>query len=78
MTRMSTVRLQIAERARKHKGEALYSLYPLVDEELLMESYFKLNKQSSSGVDGEKWQEYGINAHERVPELIENFRSGKY
>ena len=75
---MSTVRLQIAERARKHKGESLYSLYHLIDEQLLMESYFTLNKKSSSGVDGERWKDYGINAHERIPELLQGFKSGKY
>jgi len=57
MTRMSTVRLQITERAGKHKGEALVSLHQFVTEELLMESYNSLNKNSSAGVDGENWYE---------------------
>jgi RNA-directed DNA polymerase len=78
MTRMSTVRLQIAERAGKHKGEALVSLNQFITEELLMESYKTLNKNSSAGVDGENWYEYGINARERIPELMRRFKAGEY
>lgn len=78
MSKMSTVQLQIAERARKHKDEALNSLYHLIDEELLTESYKRLNKNSSSGVDGKSWYEYGNTARERIPELLQRFQSGKY
>lgn len=78
MSKMSTVQLQIAERARKHKDEALNSLYHLIDEELLTESYKKLNKNSSSGVDGRSWYEYGNTARERIPELLQRFQSGRY
>jgi hypothetical protein len=51
---MSTLELQIAERAIKHKGEALYSLNQFIDEALLERCYRHLNKNSSSGVDGGK------------------------
>lgn len=78
MTNVSTVRLQITERARKHKGEALFSLYQNITVGLLMESYKTLNKNSSAGVDGENWYEYGINAHERIPELLRRFKTGEY
>jgi len=78
MTKMSTVRLQIAERARKHKGEALFSLHQFITEGLLMESYKTLNKQSSAGVNGENWYEYGIEAQERIPELMRRFKAGEY
>lgn len=78
MTKMSTVQLQIAERARKHKDEALNSLYHLIDEELLKESFWKLNKNSSKGVDGENWYDYVNKVRERIPELLQEFRSGRY
>ena len=55
MKTMSTVELQIAERARKFKGEALHSLYPFIDATMLQESYKRLNKQSAKGVDGKTW-----------------------
>jgi RNA-directed DNA polymerase len=56
---MSTVERQIADRARKFKGEALYSLYSFIDGQLLQESYEQLNKQSAKGVDGKTWDGYG-------------------
>lgn len=78
MTKMSTVQLQIAERARKYKDEALNSLYHLIDEELLLECYHTLNKSGSSGVDKTSWYEYGNLIHKRIPELLQEFQSGMY
>ncbi|GGF43988.1 hypothetical protein [Echinicola rosea] len=48
---MSTHKLQIADRASKHKGEALTNLHQYIDVELLTSSYRQLNKTSSVGVD---------------------------
>jgi group II intron reverse transcriptase/maturase len=78
MKKMSTGELQIAERARKHKGEALHSLHHFIDEAMLAESYRQLNKNSSAGVDGENWYEYGIDATVRIPELLRKFKAGEY
>jgi group II intron reverse transcriptase/maturase len=76
--KMSTVELQIAERARKYKGEALHSLYPFIDATMLQESYEKLNKRSAKGVDGKTWQQYGLEFPERRDRLLEEFRTGRY
>src|SRR6056297_1012031 len=78
MSKVSTVELQIAERARNHKGEALHSLHHFIDDALLEESYKQLNKNSSAGVDGENWYEFGILAKERIPELLSKFKAGEY
>ena len=78
MKKMSTVELQIAERARKHKGEALHSLYPFIDATMLQESYKQLNKRSAKGVDGKTWQQYGLEFPERRDRLLEEFRTGRY
>jgi len=78
MKKMSTVELQIAERARKHKGEALHSLYPFIDATMLQESYKQLNKQSAKGVDGKTWQQYGLEFPERCEHLLREFRTGRY
>jgi group II intron reverse transcriptase/maturase len=78
MKEMSTKELQIAERARKHKQEALTNLHQFIDEKMLCESYRNLNKKSSSGVDGKRWQDYSPEAEERIPELLVEFKSGKY
>jgi RNA-directed DNA polymerase len=75
---MSTLELQIAERAIKHKGEALHSLNQFIDEALLGRCYKHLNKNSSSGVDGENWYEFGIESQVRIPELLRKFKTGEY
>ncbi|MBL7113496.1 MAG: group II intron reverse transcriptase/maturase [Bacteroidales bacterium] len=78
MKRMSTVELQIAERARKFKGEALHSLYNFIDAPLLQESYDQLNKKSAGGIDGKTWLQYGLEFPERRNSLLEEFKSGRY
>ena len=75
---MSTVELQITERARKHKQEALTNLSQFIDEKLLRESYRSLNKNSSPGVDGKYWHNYSLESQFRIPELLTEFKSGKY
>jgi RNA-directed DNA polymerase len=75
---MSTDELQIAERARRHNEEALHSLNRFIDEALLGRCYKHLNKNSSSGVDGENWYEFGIEAQVHIPELLRQFKTGEY
>lgn len=75
---MSTKELQIAERSRKHKQEGLTNLHQFIDEEMLEESYRSLNKTSSPGVDGKDWHNYGVESENRIPELLVEFKSGKY
>lgn len=75
---MSTVELQIAERARKFKGEALYNFHRFIDASLLKECYERLNKKSAGGIDGKTWQQYGLEFPERRESLLDEFRSGRY
>ena len=75
---MSTVELQIAERARKFKGEALHNLHHFIDAPMMQESYKKLNKKSAVGIDGKTWQQYGLEFPERCESLLEEFKSGRY
>lgn len=78
MEEMSTGELQIAERARKFKHEALTNLQQFIDEKLLQKSYQSLNKDSSPGIDGKYWHNYSQEAQFRIPELLGEFKSGKY
>jgi RNA-directed DNA polymerase len=78
MRNMSTVELQIAERARKFKGEALHNLHHFIDATLLQESYERLNKGSAGGIDGKTWQEYGKEFPDRRESLLDEFKSGRY
>lgn len=75
---MSTVELQIAERARKYKGEALHNLHHYIDVSMLQEVYGNLNKRSASGVDKVSWEEYGESLTERIKSLEADFKSGTY
>lgn len=75
---MSTKELQIAERARKYKQEALTNLQQFIDIRMLEDSFQNLNKKSSSGIDGEVWSGYKEHAEDRIPELLSEFKSGKY
>lgn len=75
---MSTEELQIAERARKHKQIALTNVSQFIDESMLKNCYFGLNKNSSPGVDGKYWHNYSLESHLRLPELLTEFKSGKY
>ncbi|HUX57334.1 MAG TPA: hypothetical protein VMV77_10195 [Bacteroidales bacterium] len=75
---MSTGKLQITERARKHKGEALHSLHHFIDNALLEECYRQKNKNSEAGVDGENWYEFDKEATVRIPELVRKFKTGEY
>ena len=78
MKRMSTVELQIAERARKFNREALHNLHHFIDAPLLQESYEKLNKKSAEGIDGKTWQQYGLEFPDRCESLLGEFKSGRY
>ncbi len=75
---MSTVELQIVERARNHPQEALTNLSQFINENMLASSYRSLNKNSSPGVDGIYWYDYSIESQFRFPALLTAFKSGKY
>jgi len=75
---MLTKELQIAERSKKYKREALTNLHQFIDEEMLQKSYQSLNKKSSPGVDGKYWHNYSLESGFRIPELLVEFKSGKY
>jgi group II intron reverse transcriptase/maturase len=76
--RMLTKEFQIAERARKFKGEGLSNLHQFIDEGMLRWSYLSLNKYSSPGVDGKYWGNYSLEYPFRIPELLSEFKSGRY
>ena len=76
---MSTQELQIAERAEKNRNEPLTNLSQFITEGMLHNIYRnKLNKNSSFGVDGKYWHNYSLEAQIRIPELLSEFKSGKY
>ena len=78
MSKMSTNELQIAERARKYKHEALTNLNQFITVDMLQSCYHSLNKNSSPGVDGKYWHNYSLESNFRLPELLAEFKRGEY
>lgn len=78
MKEMSTNELQIAERARKHKHEALTNLNQFITVDMLKSSYHSLNKNSCPGVDDKYWHNYSLESNFRLPELLTEFKRGEY
>ena len=78
MKQMLTEELQIADVAKKFPQEGLTNLHQFIDEKFLRESYKSLNKNSSPGVDGQYWHNYGLEAQYMMTDLLHRFKSGKY
>ena len=75
---MSTVELQIAERASRHPDEPLTNLHSFIDEAMLHACFQALNKKGAAGVDGQTWTEYNEVRDERIPQLCAEFKQGSY
>jgi RNA-directed DNA polymerase len=75
---MSTISMQIAERAKKHPKEPLTNLNQFIDSGMLHRNFERMNKKSASGVDEQTWHEYDTQREERIPELLTAFKSGSY
>lgn len=78
MRTMSTVELQIAERARANPDEPLTNLHGFIDEALLEECLATLNKKGAAGVDRQSWAQYNEQRSQRLPEVLGAFKSGRY
>lgn len=75
---MSTVDLQIAERARAFPDEPLTNLHSYIDEKLLNACFDALNKKGAPGVDGRTWNEVNGLRGQRIPQLLAGFKRGSY
>ncbi|WP_010416674.1 group II intron reverse transcriptase/maturase [Anaerophaga thermohalophila] len=78
MEEMSTVELQIAERARKFKEEPLTNLSQFITQDMLYKEFMKLNKYSSAGTDEQDWFDYSQVIEQRLPDLLSEYKSGRY
>ncbi|MDZ7691255.1 MAG: hypothetical protein U5K69_09015 [Balneolaceae bacterium] len=54
------------------------NLHSFIDVNLLYECLDALNKKGAAGVDGQSWNDYNEQRDERVPQLLEQFKSGRY
>ena len=78
MNKMSTVKVQIAERAKKFPKEGLTNLTQFIDEAYLHECFKTLNKKGASGVDNETWASYNDMRLNGIPQLLTAFKNGTY
>lgn len=75
---MQTSLEAIAKKAKCQKSYRFGNLYRLVNEELLMDSWGKLNKHAAMGADKISVQEYGQNLTENIRGLVEKLKKGSY
>jgi len=75
---MQTSLEAIAKKAKRQKVYRFGNLYRLVNEELLMDSWTKLNKHAAMGVDKISVQEYGQNLAGNIRQLVEKLKKGSY
>jgi len=78
MNSLSTLEIQIAERARTHRNEPLITLHPFIDVELLNHCFTGLNKTGAPGVDAQSWQDYDEHRSENIARLLAAFKTGRY
>jgi len=73
-----TVQQRIAELARERPKECFTALNHYLTVDWLKAAYELVNPQSAPGVDGQSWKEYGQNLEERLTDLINRVKSGRY
>lgn len=75
---MQTSLERIADKAKRQKDYRFQNLYRILNEELLLDSWGKLNKDAATGIDGISYQEYGKNLTENIRGLVERLKRKSY
>jgi group II intron reverse transcriptase/maturase len=68
----------IANRARSHPKHRFGNLYGELNEELLTDSYRRMNPKAAPGVDRVDYRRYGQELEGNVRSLVERLKSGSY
>lgn len=69
---------RVRQAARQGKKERFTSLFHYVDNDLLRESFFWLQRKAAAGVDGVTWQDYERDLEVRLIELRDRLHRGAY
>ncbi|GFO55009.1 hypothetical protein GMSM_20160 [Geomonas sp. Red276] len=69
---------RVREAAKKDSKQRFTNLMHHITIDLLRESYHALKRKAAPGLDGVTWEEYGEELEERLPDLLERIRSGRY
>jgi len=68
----------ITKHVIEEKDIKFTSLAHLLNVQTLMESFYELKRGKAPGIDGETLKSYGEHLRERVVDLVERMKSGKY
>lgn len=77
-TTVSTKQQRIAQLAQEIRSEPLRSLSHHIDMEWMQEAFGRTRKNGATGVDGETASEFEQNLEERLQDLIDRAKSGRY
>lgn len=69
---------RVREAARKDKNMRFTALLHHVNFDLLKESFYRLRKEASAGIDGVTWNEYEEGLEERLENLLDRVHKGSY
>ena len=75
---MSTQLARIAAKARADARVCFTSLAHVMTEEFLAETWTKLNRKGAAGVDRETIETYALNLDERLRDLQQRLKQGRY
>ena len=75
---MSTQLARIAAKARADTRVCFTSLAHVMTEEFLAETWTKLNRKGAAGVDRETIETYALNLDERLRDLQQRLKQGRY
>ena len=70
--------LAVREAAQRDKHQQFTSLFHHINEELLLQSFRQLKRQSAPGCDGVTWDSYEQNAHDNLRALHGGLQRGQY
>lgn len=70
--------LALSDKAKREPGYRFRGLGRLMSLPMLHECYQSLRKQAASGVDGVSWHDYGEGLTEKLEQLHERLRTGRY
>ncbi len=68
----------IASKARRDKKHRFRNLYGMLNKRFLIESYYGLNRRSSTGVDRISTREYGEELENNIRDLVERLKRKRY
>ena len=76
--RMYTDINRIAELAKEDPKRQFFSIAHLITVEKMYEAFRSLRKDASAGIDGVTYKQYEVNAEEKIRQLHQRLKEGKY